>query len=312
MRQRYGSFAGTVGIFCNIFLFAVKLAVGILTTSIAIISDAFNNLSDAGSSVITLFGFKMASQPADKEHPYGHGRIEYLTGLFISIMIIVVGGMLFKSSIDKIMNGTAATFTYLSVAILVLSVAVKTWMWKFYGKLGGKINSVALRAAAADSLSDCISTTAVNIAIIIEMATGFSLDGWIGLAVSCFIIYSGFDAAKNSFSPILGNAPDTVMEMYIRDLVDAVPTAHGIHHLMVHDYGPGNRMVTFDVVLNESMTLGEAHDIITEIEEKIEHEFGCFVTIHPDPYDDEHEDDGANRKEQTVIPPHGEWEETDS
>ncbi|MGI6109283.1 MAG: cation diffusion facilitator family transporter [Eubacteriaceae bacterium] len=304
VRQHYGSFAGTIGIICNIFLFLIKLSAGLLTSSIAIISDAFNNLSDAGSSIITLFGFHMAAQPADKEHPYGHGRVEYLTGVLISFIIILVGVLLFKTSADKIISGEATGFTILSIVILAVSVGVKLWMWKFYGKLGGTIRSVALRAASADSISDCVATSAVIICAVIEYVSGVSLDGWFGLAVSVFIVWSGISAAGDSVSPLLGNAPDDEMKQYITNIVSQVPEAHGFHHLMVHDYGPGNKMVTFDVVLNRRMTLEKAHKIITVMEDKIEHHFGCFVTIHPDPYDDEREDDGQDRQQATVLPPH--------
>lgn len=290
VRQRYGSFAGTVGIICNILLFLIKLIAGLLTSSISVISDAFNNLSDAGSSVITLFGFRLASQPADKGHPYGHGRIEYITGVIISMMIMLVGVLLFKSSVEKIISGEMATFSWLAFSILVISLLVKMWMWHFYMNLGDRIGSVALQAAGLDSRSDCITTSAVILGMLLEHLIHVPLDGWFGLIVSIFIMYSGLSAARDSLSPLIGDAPDQKMVTYIESLTRDSACAHGYHNLLAHNYGPGNWMITFDVVLDENLTLKQAHSIISEMEEEIEDQFGCLCTIHPDPYDDESED----------------------
>lgn len=290
VRQRYGSFSGAVGIVCNILLFILKIIAGAITSSISIISDAFNNLSDAGSSIITLFGFHLASAPADDEHPFGHGRVEYITGIIISFVIIYVGIELLQTSVGKIFSGQEQRFSVVAFSILIVSIMVKAWMWKFYQTVGHRIESVAVLAAASDSRNDCLATLVVAIGTIIGPMVPFSVDGWFGAAVSIFIIYSGYVSLKDSINPLLGGRPDDRMLEYIDQVVSKNPNAFGYHNLVAHDYGPGNWAVSFDVVLRGNLTLLEAHRIITAMGSDIENHLGCMVTIHPDPYDDEEED----------------------
>ncbi|MBS7176717.1 MAG: cation transporter, partial [Clostridiales bacterium] len=208
VRKKYGSLGGIVGIICNIILFTLKFLAGVLTSSISITADAFNNLSDAGSSIITLVGFKMASMPSDDEHPFGHGRIEYVSGLIVSLIIMLMGVELFKSSVEKIISPETITFQWLSLGILIFSILLKLWMALFNRRLGKKINSVAMQATAADSLSDVIATTAVVIGILVFYFFHLNIDGWIGVVVALFILYTGFTTARDTMNSLLGQAPD--------------------------------------------------------------------------------------------------------
>ena len=241
VRERYGTFAGGVGIFLNLCLAAAKLLAGIISGSIAVTADAFNNLSDAGSSVVTIVGFRMAASPSDREHPFGHGRIEYLAGLAISVAILLVGVELLKSSVEKILHPEEVAFSLLSVGILAGSILVKLWMSWFNRTLARRIDSSAMRAVSVDSLTDAVATTAVLVSTIVGHLSGLKLDGWTGLLVAGFILYSGFNTAKDSLSPLLGEAPDPELVQEIEQTVLDHPPVVGIHDLIVHDYGPGRR-----------------------------------------------------------------------
>ena len=245
VRQSYGRLSGLVGIVCNVLLFLLKLFAGLATGAVSIMADAFNNLSDAASSVVTLIGFYMAGKPADLDHPYGHGRIEYLSGLFVSAAILMTGVELMKSSVDKILHPEALSFSIASAVILVASILVKLWMSRFNYKVGNRIDSEAMKATGADSLSDCISTSAVLLGVLIAMLTGKNFDGWFGAVVALFVCYAGFNAAKETIQPLLGQAPDPELVRQIRERVMREEKILGVHDLIIHDYGPGRRIISF-------------------------------------------------------------------
>lgn len=283
VRGRYGIFAGSTGIFLNLCLFAGKFFAGLITSSIAVTADAFNNLSDAGSSVVTLLGFKMAGMPADNEHPFGHGRFEYLSGLAVSLAIMLVGLELIKSSFQKIMHPEDIVFSMLSITILVVSVLVKLWMCWFNRTLANRIDSTAMRATSMDSLTDAVATTAVIIGTFIGYFSGVNLDGWIGIIVALFILYTGFTTARDSLSPLLGQAPDPAFVKGIADTVLSHSEVIGIHDLIVHDYGPGRVMISLHAEVPCNADILEMHDVIDRIELELRGKFSCEVTIHMDP-----------------------------
>ena len=244
VRAGYGRLAGVTGIVCNLLLFALKLLAGTISGSVSITADAVNNLSDASGSIVTLVGFKLASRPADDEHPYGHARMEYLSGLAVAVLILVIGVELVKSSIGKILHPEAVEFSALIVVILVCSILVKLWMAVFNRKLGRRIGSAALTAAAADSRNDVISTGAVLLACIVGQLTGLKIDGYVGLLVALFILWSGVGIAKDTIDPLIGAKPDESLVHAIACLMTSHPSILGIHDLMVHDYGPGRRFAS--------------------------------------------------------------------
>jgi len=283
VRARYGILAGSVGIIANLLLFVFKLTAGVLSGAVSIIADAFNNLSDAGSSVVTLLGFKMAEKPPDVEHPFGHGRIEYLAGLFISIAIILVGVELFRTSLQKIFSPEEITVNFISVGILFASIVIKFWMAAFNKNLGKRIKSAAMEATSVDSLSDCVATTVVLLAMGIYYFTGINVDGFAGIGVAIFVFYSGIMTAKDTLQPLLGQAPDVDFVEAIEQIVNANPIVVGLHDLIVHDYGPGRRFVSLHVEVPASMDMMEAHELIDAIEYKLRRSCSCEVTIHMDP-----------------------------
>lgn len=291
VRSAYGNMSGIVGIFLNLCLFAAKLTAGIVSASISVIADAFNNLSDAGSSVVTFLGFKLASRPADKEHPFGHGRYEYVAGLGISVVILLVGIELMKSSIGKIISPDSSTeITLVSACILIASVAVKLWMYFFNKILSKKINSSALKATSLDSLTDCVATTIVLIGLVISNLTGLMIDGYLGAAVAIFILFTGVSTFRESLSPLLGNPPDTEFVSDIKDTVMQDDMIVGIHDLIVHDYGPGRCIISLHAEIPSNEDILKAHDSIDLIEKTLERKFNCMATIHMDPIatDDEY------------------------
>ena len=282
-RQQVGQLGGIAGIFLNLLLFAAKFTAGSLTGSIAITADAFNNLSDAGSSIVTLGGFKMAGAPADPEHPFGHGRIEYIAGLIVSLIIIMMGFELFKGSAEKIFQPEAVSFSWLSIGILLLSIAVKGWMCLFNRKLGRMIGSTAMQATAMDSLSDVAATTAVLLGTAITAATGVLLDGYLGVLVALFIMYTGFSTANDTLKPLLGKAPDQDFVEEIQQTVLAHEQIVGIHDLIVHDYGPGRCMVSLHAEVPSDSDILEMHDLIDMAEHELHEKFNCEAVIHMDP-----------------------------
>lgn len=283
VRRSYGVMAGVVGIVCNVILFAAKLITGILSGAISITADAVNNLSDAGSSIITLVGFKMAGKRADRQHPYGHGRIEYITGLLVSLTIMLVGVELLKTSFDKAVDPDNVGFSLISIAVLAGSVLVKLWMAFFNRKLGKKLNSSALKATSLDSLSDCITTTAVIIGAVIGLATGINLDAYLGMFVACFIIFTGFKSASESLNPLIGEAPDKEFVAEIEKTVLSDDRVLGLHDVLVHSYGATHIAASLHAELPADINLLTAHTIVDEIEAKIKSKFDCDITIHADP-----------------------------
>ncbi|MGN0157487.1 MAG: cation diffusion facilitator family transporter [Lachnospiraceae bacterium] len=283
VRKAYGMLCGLVGIGLNILLFIGKFLAGTLSHSIAITADAFNNLSDAGSSFITLAGFKLASQKPDPDHPYGHGRIEYLSGLFVSLAILVMALELLKSSFEKILHPQDTAMNTLILVFLVVSILVKLYMSYYNHTIGKKIDSAALLATAADSRSDTLATLLVVLSSLISEATGFQIDGYCGLIVGLFIFYSGINAAKETINPLLGQAPDKQFVENVEEIVMSHDMILGIHDMMVHDYGPGRVMVSLHAEVPASGDILEIHDLIDHIENEINEKLNCEATIHMDP-----------------------------
>lgn len=283
VRERYGILSGGVGIFLNLLLSLGKFFAGMITGSIAVTADAFNNLSDAGSSVVTLVGFKLAGQKADDGHPFGHGRIEYLAGLLVSLLILMVGVELGKTSIEKILHPEEVSFSLVTVIILIVSILVKLWMSLFNRQLGKRIDSAAMQATATDSLSDVVATSAVLAGTLIGHATKVSVDGWIGVVVAIFILRAGWGAAKDTLNPLLGTAPDPELVKQIQQLVLSHSQVVGMHDLVIHDYGPGRRMCSFHAEVPEDDDIMAAHDAIDHIEREIHQKFGIETTVHMDP-----------------------------
>ena len=283
VRERYGILSGAVGIALNLLLSAGKLFAGLMTGSISITADAFNNLSDAGSSVVTLVGFKLAGQKADDGHPFGHGRMEYLAGLLVSLMILLVGVELGRSSIGKILHPEEVDFSLVSTGILAASILVKLWMGQFNRGLGRKIGSAAMAATAADSLSDAVATAAVLAGTLVNRFAHVNIDGWVGLAVAVFILRSGWGAAKDTINPLLGESPDPELVKQLRELVLSHPQVVGMHDLIIHDYGPGRRLCSFHAEVPQDADILDAHDAIDHIEREIKEKFGIETTVHMDP-----------------------------
>lgn len=283
VRAAIGILSGIVGIVCNVLLCGGKLAVGIATGSVSITADAMNNLSDATSSVVTMLGFRLAERPADEEHPFGHARYEYLSGLAVSALILIIGVELAKSSLDKVLHPAAVEFGWTTAAVLVGSILVKLWMSLFNTRLSKTIHSATLAATAADSRNDVITTSAVLLAALIEHFTAFRADGWMGLAVSCFILYSGVGLAKDTISPLLGENTDPELREKIVDNIRACPKVLGFHDLMVHDYGPGQRFASIHVEMDRREDPMECHEIIDDLERECLKSHGVHLVIHYDP-----------------------------
>ena len=283
LRKGYGILCGAVGIGLNILLFAGKFFAGTIAGSIAITADAFNNLSDAGSSFVTLLGFQLAGQKPDSDHPFGHGRIEYLSGLAVSMLIILMGFELAKSSLDKILHPAPVDSSWLVIAILCVSICVKLYMAFYNRSLGKKLNAPAMLATAADSLSDSIATTAVLIATLVDRFSGLMIDGWCGILVAAFILWSGFNAAKDTVNPLLGTPPTHEFVEQIKELVMAHPAIIGIHDLIVHDYGPGRVMISLHAEVSASGNVLDLHDEIDNVESELREKLGCEAVIHMDP-----------------------------
>lgn len=283
VRTAYGQFAGIVGIICNILLCTAKGFIGFLAGSVSIIADALNNLSDAASNVISLLGFKLASKPADPEHPYGHGRYEYLSGLAVAVIIVVIGVELIQSSVDKVLNPTPTEFNLVVAIILILSILVKLWMAVFNRTVGKRISSTTLEATAVDSRNDVIATAVVLICAIISSQTGIDLDGWVGIAVGVFIVYSGIQLMRETVSPLLGKAAEPEVVAHIQKKIMSYPGVLGTHDLMVHDYGPGRQFASAHVEMAAEADPMESHDLIDNIEQDFKNDEGLIVTLHYDP-----------------------------
>ena len=283
LRTAYGVLCGTAGIILNLLLFVGKFFAGTVSGSIAITADAFNNLSDAGSSVVTLLGFRIAAKTPDPGHPFGHGRAEYLSGLAVAMLILLMGVELAKESLGKIFHPTLVDFSWLAAGILAVSICVKLYMAVYNRSIGKRMNAPALLAAAADSLSDCVSTAAVLIATLIGHVSGVPIDGWVGIFVALFILKGGVDAARDTIDPLLGTPPTPEFVKEIEDLVMAHKEILGIHDLVVHDYGPGRVMISLHAEVPASGSVTELHDTIDNLEQELHRKLGCEAVIHMDP-----------------------------
>lgn len=282
-RTAAGGRAGLVGIISNAFLFAMKLTVGTLAGSVSITADAMNNLSDASSSVVTLLGFKLAEKPADEDHPFGHARYEYLSGLAVAAMILFIGFELAKTSVEKIFTPASVEFTWVTAAVLVASMGIKLWLSHYNRRMGKRIGSETLLAAAADSRNDVIATGAVLISGLVERWSGWQIDGFMGLAVAVFILYSGIGLAKDTISPLLGEAADPELREQILDKIRSEPKVLGYHDLMVHDYGPTRRFASVHVEMDRREDPLECHEIIDNLERECLQSHNIHLVIHYDP-----------------------------
>lgn len=298
VRTKYGVLSGTVGIGLNVVLFAVKYFAGLISGSVAITADAFNNLSDAGSSVITLLGFRLASTKPDKEHPFGHGRIEYLSALAVSMIIVLMGFEVGKSSVIKIISPVASEISALTISILVFSVIVKFYMYLYNRKYGKYIDSSAMAATAADSLSDAASTTVVLISMLIMKFLGVDVDGWCGILVALFILKAGIDSAKDTLGDLLGRPPSKEFIDEIERIVMSHEKVIGMHDLIIHDYGPGRVMVSLHGEVPGNEDFYQMHDLIDNIEKDLQRELGCQAVIHMDPID---VDDEKLRENKEIV-----------
>ena len=284
VRTAYGNLACVVSVVCNLLLFVGKTAVGTLAGSVSITADGMNNLSDASSNIVSLVGFKLGSRPADSEHPYGHARYEYLAGLAVSVMILVIGVELLKESFGKVLHPTEVQFGWLTVVVLIASILVKLWMSVLNKKIGRTIQSETLMATAADARNDVITTTTVLVASVLTFVTGFDrLDGIMGLGVAAFILYSGVQLVRDTIDPILGAAPDPELVEHIEQKALSYPGVLGVHDLMIHDYGPGNRLVSFHIEMDAKGDVMQSHDVIDTIEKDLLVQDGMIATIHYDP-----------------------------
>ena len=283
VRGAYGILFGAVGIFLNILLFGFKLAAGLISGSIAITADALNNIADSGSSAITMIGFKLSGKKPDPDHPFGHGRIEYISGLIVSLAILVMGFELGITSVGKIFNPSEVEFSVIIIVILAVSIAVKLGMFLDGLHIAKLIDSAAIKATAKDSISDAITTSVVLISTILSRFTDFNADAWGGSIVALFILYSGFGAAKDTISPLLGQKPDEKLVENINDIVSANPAVLGVHDLIVHDYGPGRLIVSLHAEVSASADMLETHDHIDNIERELAEKLGCHAVIHMEP-----------------------------
>ncbi len=283
VRTSYGILSSIVGICCNIALFAVKMVIGIAINSISIMADAFNNLSDAASSIISFIGVKLAERPADKEHPFGHGRFEYLSALAVAFLILQVGFTLFKSAIDKVLHPEALEFNLILIIFLCVSVLLKIWLMLFNRKLGKRINSTVMIATSADARNDVIVTSATIISAIISGATGLNIDGYIGLLVSIFVMLAGFNIAKDTLEPLLGEAIDRDLYEKVTRMVQSYEGIVGTHDLIIHNYGPTQRMATIHAEVPNNINFETAHETIDRIEREVLMQTDIFLVIHMDP-----------------------------
>lgn len=285
VRDDYGKFAGIVGIISNAILCIMKILIGLVSGSIAIVADGINNLADGASSIITFIGFKLASMPEDEEHPYGHARIEYLAGMAVSVMILMVGFELGKSSVDKIFNPTPLEFSWTVVIVLLVAIAIKVWQAVFNISTGKKINSLALIATGTDSRNDVISTIVVLAGVLIGHFFNVQIDGILGLAVAAFIFWSGITLIKETISPLLGEAPDDEIVQQIHEMALKYDGVLGIHDLVVHNYGPGKVFASIHIEVDAAVDVMESHDMVDLIEKDIASSLNIVITAHMDPID---------------------------
>lgn len=283
VRNSHGVFGGIVGILVNVLLFVIKFSVGLLVSSIAVMADAFNNLSDAASSLVTILGFKLSNKPADREHPFGHGRIEYLSALIVAFMVMLVGVQFIKSSFERIINPTPVTFELVPFILLFVSIFLKIWLSRFNKFIGEKINSAALKASSIDALGDVFTSTCVVISFLAANFTTFPIDGYIGMVVALFIVYSGFSLVKDTISPLLGEAPDPELVRSINEMVLSYDNILGTHDLIIHNYGPGKCMASIHAEIPSDISIVTIHEIIDKAEREISMALKIYLVIHIDP-----------------------------
>ena len=283
VRTKYGTLSSITGIIVNFILSIVKVVIGIISNSMSIISDGLNNLTDAGSSVITMIGFKMSQKKVDHDHPWGHGRMEYISAFIVDILIVLVGIELFKSSVDKIINPTMPDISAVTITILVIAIIAKLWLFVFYNKIAKIINSEAIKGNAYDSISDVISTFVVLLSAIVAKFANISIDGYVSILVSIFILFTGFKALKETVDILLGTKPDPELVEGIEEFTKKYDMIVGIHDMMIHDYGPGRKIVSFHAEIPANSDICMAHDVIDQMEQDIYDEFNCITTIHMDP-----------------------------
>lgn len=283
VRGAYGYLGGTIGIIVNALLFAIKLSVGLISGSIAVTADAFNNLSDAASSVITIAGFKLASRPADEEHPFGHGRLEYISALIVSFMVMMVGFQFIKSSFDRIMNPTEVRFDLIPFILILISIGAKVWLSSFNKFIGKSINSGALEASSMDALGDVFTSSCVALSLLISRWTTFPIDGYIGILVALFILYSGFSLTKDTLNPLLGEAPDPELVESIKIGVMSYEHITGVHDLVIHNYGPGRCMASIHAEIPCDISVVTIHEVIDKAEKELSKKLNIYLVIHMDP-----------------------------
>ncbi|ALP91723.1 MULTISPECIES: cation diffusion facilitator family transporter [Clostridium] len=283
VRNSYGFLGGIIGILVNLVLFTIKLSVGLITSSISITADAFNNLSDAASSIITILGFKLSSMPADKEHPFGHGRIEYISALIVAFMVMLVGVQFIKSSFQKIINPDIVVFELIPFILLLVSILLKVWLSRFNKHIGNTINSSALKAASVDALGDVFTSSCVAISFLAAKFTSIPIDGYMGMGVALFIVYSGFNLVKETLNPLLGEAPDPELVNAINEKVMSYDNILGTHDLIIHNYGPGRCMCSIHAEIPSDISLVKIHEIIDKAERDISNELNIYLVIHIDP-----------------------------
>ena len=302
VRNKYAMLSSITGIVLNILLSIFKLIVGLISNSISIVSDAVNNITDAGSSVVTMIGFKMSQKKVDKNHPWGHGRMEYISAFIVDILIILVGFELLRTSIEKIFNPELPAISNVTIIILVASILAKLWLFLFYKKIAKTIDSAAIKGNAYDSISDVISTSAVLISSIVAMFFSISIDGYISLLVSLFILYTGAKAIKEIIDILLGSNPDPEFVKDIEEFVKNYPLVVGIHDMMIHDYGPGRKIISFHAEVPDNINIGKTHDVIDQIEQDMFEKFNCITTIHMDPIviDNQEINEMKNKTEEIV------------
>jgi len=301
VRDAYGYLGGLVGIILNLILFATKLIIGIISNSIAITADAFNNLSDVASSVITILGFKLASKPADREHPFGHGRLEYISGLIVSFIVILVGFEFIKTSFDKIIHPSKVIFNLIPFILILVSIGVKIWISRFNKFMGKAIKSSALEASSTDALSDVISSSCVALSLLLSIWIDFPIDGYIGILVSLIIIYAGYSLIRKTMNPLLGEAPDIELVKGIRSKLLSFDHITGCHDLVIHNYGPGRCMGSIHAEVPCDMPIVKIHEIIDTAEKEVSDEFSIYLVIHMDPINTTDEEVKASRLELLSI-----------
>lgn len=283
VRNSYGFLGGIVGIIINSLLFAIKLSIGLIVGSIAVTADAFNNLSDAASSLITILGFKLSSLPADEEHPFGHGRLEYISGLIVAFMVMMVGVQFIKSSFQRIMNPEVVSFETIPFILLLISILFKVWLSKFNKLIGNRINSSALKASSIDALGDVVTSSTVALSLLLSNWIRFPIDGYIGIIVSLIILYSGYSLIKDTLSPLLGESPDEKLASNIKEGVLSYDEISGVHDLIIHNYGPGKCMASIHAEVPSTSSIVKIHEIIDKAEKEVSEKFNIHLIIHTDP-----------------------------